>query len=103
MAAREIWKRMSVQRFWQLIMQDAAEAYYSHPWAWDEIGFGGPAYPRAYTRLEKGEPEPWEVEEQRYAWRAPAYAVSHLTEETHHLHLEVDQNGSSRDSGGGKS
>ena len=38
------------------------EGYYSHPWAWDEIGFGGPAYPRAYTRLERGEPEPWEVE-----------------------------------------
>ena len=43
-------------------MQDALEGYYAHPWAWDEIGFGGPAYPRAYTRLERGEPEPWEVE-----------------------------------------
>ena len=59
---------MSIGRFWQLLMQDALEGYYSHPWAWDEIGFGGPAYPRAYTRLERGEPEPWEVEEQRYDW-----------------------------------
>ena len=47
---------------------DALEGYYAHPWAWDEIGFGGPAYPRAYTRLERGEPEPWEVEERRYEW-----------------------------------
>ncbi len=75
-AAKEIWKQMSVHRFWQLLMQDAIEAYYAHPWAWDEIGFGGPAYPRAYTRLERGEPEPWEVEEQRYAWLAPVYSVS---------------------------
>jgi hypothetical protein len=91
-AAKAIWKQMSVKRFWQLLIQDASEAYYSHPWAWDEIGFGGPAYPRAYTRLERGEPEPWEVEEQRYPWAAPAYAVSHLTEATHHLHTESDQN-----------
>lgn len=92
-AADEIWKQMSIGRFWQMLMQDALESYYSHPWAWDEIGFGGPAYPRAYTRLERGEPEPWEVEEKRYAWEHPDYAVSDVTEATHHLHLEIDQNG----------
>ncbi|MGB9416725.1 MAG: gluconate 2-dehydrogenase subunit 3 family protein [Acidobacteriaceae bacterium] len=92
-AASFIWQQMSIARFWQLLMQDALEAYYSHPWAWDEIGFGGPAYPRAYTRLERGEPEPWEVEEQRYDWLAPRYTVSDVTEATHHLHLESDQNG----------
>jgi hypothetical protein len=92
-AANEIWKQMSIGRFWQMLMQDALKSYYSHPWAWDEIGFGGPAYPRAYTRLERGEPEPWEVEEKRYSWEQPDYAVSDLTEATHHLHLEIDQNG----------
>ena len=91
-AAPEIWKRMAVGRFWQLVMQDALEGYYAHPWAWDEIGFGGPAYPRAYTRLERGEPEPWEVEEQRYEWLAPDYTVSDETELTHHLHTEAEQN-----------
>lgn len=91
-AGKQIWKQMSIRRFWQLLMQDALEAYYSHPWAWDEIGFGGPAYPRAYTRLERGEPEPWEVEEQRYTWLAPRYTVSDVTEDTLHLHLESDQN-----------
>jgi hypothetical protein len=83
---------MSLGRFWQMLMQDALEAYYAHPWAWDEIGFGGPAYPRAYTRLERGEPEPWEVEERRYGWLAPDYTVSDVTEATHHLHLESEQN-----------
>jgi hypothetical protein len=75
-AAHEIWQKMSVHRFWMLLMQDAVDAYYAHPYAWDEIGFGGPAYPRGYMRLEGGKPEPWEVEEQRYAWRAPANALS---------------------------
>jgi hypothetical protein len=42
-AAKNIWKQMSIGRFWLLLLQDAIEAYYSHPWAWDEIGFGGPA------------------------------------------------------------
>lgn len=91
--AASVWKQMSVARFWQLLMQDAVEAYYSHPWAWDEIGFGGPAYPRAYTRLERGEPEPWEVEPRPYDWDAPRCAVSDTTEPTHHLYLESDQNG----------
>lgn len=75
-SARRVWAQMSVKRFWQMIMTDAIDAYYAHPWAWDEIGFGGPAYPRAYTRMERGEPEPWEVEEQRYDWLAPTAAVS---------------------------
>jgi hypothetical protein len=75
-AAHEIWQKMSVQRFWLLLMQDAVDAYYAHPYAWDEIGFGGPAYPRGYMRLEGGKPEPWEVEEQRYEWKAPAASLS---------------------------
>jgi len=85
----DIWKRMAVHRFWMLMVQDAAEAYYAHPYAWDEIGFGGPAYPRAYMRLARGEPEPWEVEEERYEWLAPADTVSDIYEpvggeELHH-------------------
>jgi hypothetical protein len=74
--AEEIWKRMPIHRYWCLVVQDCVEMYYAHPWAWDEIGFGGPAYPRAYMRLERGEAEPWEVEERRYEWCAPNDAVS---------------------------
>jgi hypothetical protein len=90
-AAKEIWKKMSVHRFWQMMMNDAIEAYYAHPWAWDEIGFGGPAYPRAYTRLERGEPEPWEVEEQRYAWEAPPTSVSAEVRSHSGHHTEAGQ------------
>lgn len=90
-AAKEIWSRMSVHRFWQLMMGDAIDAYYAHPWAWDEIGFGGPAYPRAYTRLERGEPEPWEVEEKRYEWLSPEATISHEVHSASDLHTESDQ------------
>ena len=76
LAAKEIWQRMSMKRYWQLLVGDCVAAYYSHPWAWDEIGFGGPAYPRAYTRLEGGMPEPWEKDEQRYEWEAPRTSLS---------------------------
>ncbi|HEX2909306.1 MAG TPA: gluconate 2-dehydrogenase subunit 3 family protein [Chloroflexia bacterium] len=75
-AAHEIWKKMSILRFWQLLVQDAVDAYYSHPYAWDEIGFGGPAYPRGYMRQGSGEPEPWEVHEKRYEWKAPPTSLS---------------------------
>ena len=77
-AGEEIWRKVSVMHYWLLIMQDVLEAYYAHPYAWDEIGFGGPAYPRGYMRLEGGKPEPWEVEEQRYEWQAPPSSLSDL-------------------------
>jgi len=35
-------------------------AHYSHPWVWSEIGYGGPAYPRGYVRVELGLTDPWE-------------------------------------------
>ena len=71
LAAKELWSQMNIKRFWTMLVADCCSVYYAHPHAWDEIGFGGPAYPRGYMRLEEGEPEPWEVEEQRYEWAAP--------------------------------
>ena len=43
-------------------MRDVLAAFYSHPWSWNEIGFGGPAYPRGYTRLATGMREAWEAQ-----------------------------------------
>ena len=42
-------------------MRGILSAFYSHPWAWNEIGFGGPAYPRGYARLGAGQREHWET------------------------------------------
>lgn len=49
---KELFKKLSTQ---------IASAYYSHPVVWSEIGYGGPAYPRGYIRLEKGLIDPWEA------------------------------------------
>ncbi|HEX5413893.1 MAG TPA: gluconate 2-dehydrogenase subunit 3 family protein [Terriglobia bacterium] len=75
-AGETIWQRLPVHRYWFLLVQDVVDAYYAHPYAWDEIGFGGPAYPRGYMRLARGEPEPWEVREQRYEWKWPPSSLS---------------------------
>ncbi len=74
--AGDAWQKMPATRYWLLLMHDVVAAYYAHPYAWNEIGFGGPAYPRAYFRLERGEPEPWEVREERYEWEAPRTSLS---------------------------
>jgi hypothetical protein len=55
------WHGMSASRVWSLWTRYAASAFYAHPWAWNEIGFGGPAYPRGYRNLGLDRREPWEV------------------------------------------
>jgi phytoene dehydrogenase-like protein len=45
------------------IVHDIVDAYYAHPLAWNEIGWGGPASPGGYVRLELGRRDPWEPEE----------------------------------------
>ena len=42
---------LNVSRAWSVCMRMILGAFYSHPWAWNEIGFGGPAYPRGFMRL----------------------------------------------------
>lgn len=55
------WHGMPAARVWSLWTRYAASAFYAHPWAWNEIGFGGPAYPRGYKNLGLDRREPWEV------------------------------------------
>ncbi len=57
------WDRLRVTRAWNVVMRSVLAAFYSHPWAWNEIGFGGPAYPRGYARLGVGAGEAWEGNE----------------------------------------
>ncbi|OBK47984.1 gluconate 2-dehydrogenase subunit 3 family protein [Mycobacterium sp. 1081908.1] len=45
------WERLNVKRAWSVCMRMTLSGFYSHPWAWNEIGFGGPAYPRGFMRL----------------------------------------------------
>ena len=57
------WHGLPASRLFSLWMRYACSAFYAHPWAWNEIGFGGPAYPRGYKYLALGAREPWEVAE----------------------------------------
>jgi hypothetical protein len=59
--ARRQWHGLPARWVWSLWTRYAATAFYSHPWAWNEIGFGGPAYPRGYKNRGLGRREPWEV------------------------------------------
>lgn len=54
------WEGFPVDKAWSVVTRMILAAFYSHPWAWNEIGFGGPAYPRGYARLGAGQREHWE-------------------------------------------
>ena len=56
----EVWDDLPPARAWKVVTRAILGAFYSHPWAWNEIGFGGPAYPRGYARLGAGQRESWE-------------------------------------------
>jgi hypothetical protein len=45
------------------LLKQVVGVYYSHPSAWSEIGYGGPASPRGYARLGLNERDSWEAEE----------------------------------------
>ncbi len=57
----EVWHSLPGSQVWSLWTRYASTAFYSHPWAWNEIGFGGPAYPRGYKALGVDKREGWEV------------------------------------------
>lgn len=61
------WHGMSAPHVWSLWTRYACTAFYSHPYAWTEMGFPGPAYPRGYKNLGVGRLEPFEVADRRPA------------------------------------
>ncbi|MEJ7875540.1 MAG: gluconate 2-dehydrogenase subunit 3 family protein [Solirubrobacterales bacterium] len=59
-----VWERLPVAHAWAVVMRSILSAFYSHPWAWNEIGFPGPAYPRGYMRMGIGQTDSWEGEDE---------------------------------------
>lgn len=58
------WGDMPPQLFFaKRLLHDVVTAYYAYPVAWNEIGFGGPASPRGYVRLNYDRRDPWEAAE----------------------------------------
>jgi hypothetical protein len=62
--AATAWGSMRPEIFFNArLAHDLVLAYYSHPTAWSEIGWGGPASPRGYVRMDFNERDPWEAAE----------------------------------------
>ena len=55
------WHGLPPAQVWSLWTRYACTAFYSHPLAWNEIGFAGPAYPRGYKNIGVDRREPFEV------------------------------------------
>jgi hypothetical protein len=63
-AADPAWAGMAPDLFFKKrLIPDCISAYYGHPTAWNEIGFGGPAAPRGYVRMDLDRRDPWEASE----------------------------------------
>ncbi|SAL84558.1 hypothetical protein AWB74_06980 [Caballeronia arvi] len=60
----DAWRGMPCALFFSMrVLHDICGAYYSHPRAWSEMGFGGPANPRGYVRMVFDRRDPWEAAE----------------------------------------
>ena len=54
------------------LIPDIVSAYYAHPSAWSAMGFGGPASPRGYVRIDANRRDPWEAAERGDGGLLPA-------------------------------
>jgi hypothetical protein len=62
-ASGGVWDRLPPPRFFTtVLLKEVVGAYYAHPAAWSEVGFGGPASPRGYVRLGTNQHDPWEAQ-----------------------------------------
>lgn len=68
------WNLVDVSTAWSVVTRAIMSTFYSHPWAWNEIGFSGPAYPRGYAALGPGGTEHWEPK--------PAFDLDPVTDTT---------------------
>jgi hypothetical protein len=67
------WSGMPPKLFFTHRMaHDIVMAYYAHPTAWNEIGWGGPASPRGYVRMGFDRRDAWEAAEAKPGEEAAA-------------------------------
>ena len=60
------WQGLGAKAFFKSrVLQDIASSYYAFPESWNQIGFGGPASPRGYVRLDFNRRDPWEAIERK--------------------------------------
>ena len=58
----EAWADLPPRLFWSHhLLNDLVSAHWAQPQAWSAMGFGGPASPRGYVRLDANRRDPWEA------------------------------------------
>lgn len=58
------WQAFGASQFFERrVIVDVPALFYALPGAWSEIGFGGPASPRGYVRLDGDRRDAWEAAE----------------------------------------
>ncbi|MBV9655718.1 MAG: gluconate 2-dehydrogenase subunit 3 family protein [Acetobacteraceae bacterium] len=73
----DAWGGMPSKAFFEhRVIADVTHCYYSHPIAWNEIGFGGPASPRGYVRMGLNRRDPWEGAEAAPGEQAEARRIN---------------------------
>ncbi len=60
------WQGLGAKAFFKSrVLHDIASSYYAFPESWNQIGFGGPASPRGYVRMDFNRRDPWEAVERK--------------------------------------
>jgi hypothetical protein len=77
------WHGRAAEHVWSLWTRYACTAFYSHPWAWNEIGFPGPAYPRGYLNPGVNARERWEARDRVDADPVPFAARIERAQKAH--------------------
>lgn len=93
------WHGVSAERVWSLWTRYACTAFYSHPWAWNEIGFPGPAYPRGYVNIGVGARDHWEVADAVDRRPTPFVERVEAARQRHSALVEGDHRGHDREEG----
>ena len=75
----DAWAGLDAKDFWKWrLLPDIVAAYWAHPSAWSAMGFGGPASPRGYVRLDADRRDGWDAAEQGDGAAIPAKWRNHL-------------------------
>ena len=70
----DAWGGMPCKAFFKhRVLSDIVRSYYAHPTAWNEIGWGGPAAPRGYVRMDFDRRDEWEAAEAKPGHEQEAY------------------------------
>lgn len=89
----EKWHEWSAKHIWSLWTRYACTAFYSHPWAWNEMGYPGPAYPRGYLNPGVNSREKWEVRDHAKTDPVP---FAERAEQARKKHAELVNRGEAR-------